>query len=115
MTSSERDLLSLILSEWVRLIEMDPKQQRGEGFYEWKARAAYLDGLSRYGLQVDRNWLGTSAAGRQARSRALIGLERAGWIVRTTNRRPCHVKPTDRAIRAILEATGPSPPQGSNS
>ena len=103
MTNAENALLSLILSEWVRLIQMDPKQQRGEGFYQWKARAAYLSELPVYGLQVDPTWLGTSAAGRQSRSRALIGLERAGWIVRTTrHRRPCHVRPTDLAITAIL-------------
>ncbi len=110
MTTSERDLLSLILSEWVRLIQSDPKQQRGEPFYEWKKRAAYLDGLTRYGLQIDPNWLGKSPAGRQARSRALIALERAGWITRTPGfSRPGFVKLTDFAIKAILEATGTEP------
>ncbi len=114
MSDSETALLGLIIGEWVRLREMDPARQPGEGFYVWKRRVAHLDGLSRYGLQVDRTWLGSSAAGRQARSRALIGLERAGWIIRTTSNRPCHVRPTDLAIRAIWEAAGTSQPKSTS-
>ena len=100
MTETESAMLGLILSEWCRLMLDDPKQRPGEGHYVWKARAASIRNLDRLGVAVDPTWLGSSAAGRQARLRALTALEREGWIVRRSiHRRLSFVRPTDAALK----------------
>ena len=111
MTETENELLGLILSEWVQLSLDDPKQRLGEGFYEWKARAAAITDAARWGVQVDPCWLGSDAAGRQRRSRSLASLVSTGWITRKLfHRRLTFVKPTAMALEAILQATPPKPP-----
>ena len=106
MTEAESELLRLVLSEWSRLTLMDPAQKQREGFYDWKARQAAITDLGRLGVVVDPRWLGSDAAGRQARGRALSGLVADGWLIKTVaHRRLTYVQLTDAAIQEILAAT----------
>ncbi len=102
MTETENELLSLILSEWVRCLMLNPKEQPGEAWLTYQARIAPLKNLKHFGIAVNPDWLGSSPSGRQARSRALIELERSGWIVRTSLR-PSFIQMTDFGMRSILE------------
>lgn len=112
MNDTESKLLGLVLSEWCQLMMSDPAQRLREDFHEWKARQAAITDAARWGVQVDPCWLGSDAAGRQARRRALVALERDGWIIKKLfHRRLSFVKPTDMAIEAILQATSPKPPK----
>ena len=103
MTETENELLSLILSEWVKLTLDDPAQRLGEGFYQWRRRAASIRNLDRLGVAVDATWFGRDSAGRQARRRAMAGLVADGWVtLRVVHRRLSFARPTAFAIQAIL-------------
>ena len=105
MSVVESKLLGLILSEWVRLSLDSPAQQAGEGHYAWRYRVAAIQDLDRLGVVVDPAWLGSSAAGRQSRRRAMVNLVADGWVtLRKIHRRLSFARPTDLAIRAIAEA-----------
>ena len=103
MTETENELLSLILSEWVKLTLDDPAQRLGEGFYQWRRRASSIRNLDRLGVAVDATWFGRDSAGRQARRRAMAGLVADGWVtLRVVHRRLSFARPTAFAIQAIL-------------
>ncbi len=111
MNDTESKLLGLVLSEWCQLMMSDPAQRLREDFHEWKARQAAITDAARWGVQVDPCWLGSDAAGRQARSRSLASLVSTGWLIKKSfHRRLSFVKPTDMALEAILQATSPKPP-----
>ena len=104
MTETESAMLGLILSEWVKLTLDDPAQRLGEGFYQWRRRAASIRNLDRLGVVVDPTWLGSAPAGRQARRRAMAGLVADGWVtLRVIHRRLTFVRPTDAALSAIVD------------
>ncbi len=115
MNDTESKLLGLILSEWVRLMLDSPAQQAGEGHYAWRYRVAAIQDLERFGVVVDPAWLGSSAAGRQSRRRAMVNLVADGWVtLRKIHRRLSFARPTDLAIRAVAEALavpGVEPPE----
>ena len=108
MSVVESKLLGLILSEWVRLSLDNFAQQACEGHYAWQYRVAAIQDLDRLGVAIDPAWLGSSAAGRQSRRRAMVNLVADGWVtLRKIHRRLSFARPTEIAIRAIAEALEP--------
>ena len=109
MNDTESKLLGLILSEWVRLMLDSPAQQAGEGHYAWRYRVAAIQDLERFGVVVDPAWLGSSAAGRQSRRRAMVNLVADGWVTL----RKIHRRLSFTLKRTALKAVMASNPVGS--
>lgn len=80
MTDTERELMRLILSEVVRLLSLSPARDWPPTKEQVDDSIAVRDLKSGFGVRVCGQWLGTSAAARQARKRGLVALELLGFI-----------------------------------
>ena len=116
MTETEQELLRLILLEMSRVRNLSAYREHGGDVGEWLARSTAIKDLrTGLGVRVQGGWLGHDAAGRQARKRGLVALERIGLVELKAGwgRNITHVLPTAAAIKlaGTFGITIPPPPQ----
>ena len=109
MTDTEAELLRLIAAETDRVERLSPYRDINADVSEWVARSSATKDLKAgLGVRIGTEWIGSDAACRQARGRALRTLERFGLVelYSVGSSRLSHV----RIVGRKLPPPPPSPP-----